>query len=285
MKEIAQELGIDVELVARDLDFHRCVGRGYLSQVEHEKRPERWEVVVFAATAFRRAGSHALLLDQVDLATELFADSAKCYDRLHRPYSAMMWSLAGNLGSASTSSERSLLEFVQSEGRYPSERFGQLAYSLLVEGATRIVEPQAETNQEFIGRFRRAASELAALSTSPLGMMGIPIASHLHLATSMEEQADLNDVQYFVSPFLNAYELALETARSKRYHWRRLLMPFHPVEPDILSVLLVSNTWFKRRGLKLADFIRGRADNRLASMLLPDALEQLQESTEGDANS
>ena len=284
MKEIAQDLGIDVELIRRDLDFHRGIARGYLSQSEHEQ-PERWEAVAFAATAFRRAGSHALLLDETELATQLFADSAKCYDRLHRPYSAMMWSLARNQGLASTSSERSLLEFVQSEGRYPSERFGQLAYTLLIEGATRAVEPSAKPNQEFIGLFRRTVGELTALSTSPLGRMGIPIASHLHLATSMEEQADLSDVQYFLSPFLNAYELALETARSKQYHWHRLLMPFHPVEPDIVSVLLVSNTWFRRRGLKLADFIRGRADNRLASMLLPDALEQLEEPAEGNAKS
>ena len=277
MKEIAQELGIDVELIQRDLDFHRGVGRGYLSQIEHEERPERSEAVAFAATAFRRAGSHAVLLDETELATELFADSAKCYDRLHRPYAAMMWSLARNLGLASTSADRSLLEFDRSEGRYPSERSGQLAYSLLVEGVTRPPEPKANTSQEYEGRFRRAVSEISALSTTPLGIMGIPIASHLQLATSMEEQGEPHDVQYFLTPFLNAYELALETARSKQYHWRRLLMPFHPAEPDILSVLSVSSAWFKRRGLKLADFIRGRDDNRMASILLPEALERLEE--------
>jgi transcriptional regulator with XRE-family HTH domain len=276
MKEIAKELGIDLELATRDLDFHRGVARGYLSQQEHIQRPEKWESIAFAATAFRRAGSNALLLDQAELARELFADSAKCYDRLRRPYSAMMWALARNLGAALKSSETSLRDFIQSEGRYPSDRFGQLTYSLLVEGAGRTVEPLSRTNQEFTGRFRRTASELAALSTSPLGIMGLPIASHLHLAASMEEQADPHDVQYFLSPFLNAFELALETARSKQYHWQRLLMPFHPAEPDIIAVLVMSDGWFRRRELKLVDFIRGRADNRLASKLLPDALERLE---------
>jgi hypothetical protein len=277
VKEIAQELGIDVELIQRDLDFHSGVGRGYLSQVDHEERRERAEAVAFAATAFRRAGSHALLLDETEVAIELFADSAKCYDRLHRPYAAMMWSIARNLGLASTSANRSLLEFDRSEGRYPSERSGQLAYSLLVEGVTRTIEPSARVSQDFEGPFRRAASELSALSTIPLGVMGIPIASLLHLATSMKEQVEPRDVQYFLTPFLNAYELALETARSKQYHWHRLLMPFHPAEPDILSVLCVSGAWFKSRGLKLADFIRGRDDNRMTSKLLPEVLERLEE--------
>ena len=93
----------------------------------------------------------------------------------------------------------------------------------------------------------------------------------------MEEEANPHDVRYRLLPFLNAYEVALETARSKRYHWSRLLMPFHPVETDILSVLATSNLWFKRRKLKLSDFIRARAESRLASKLMSDALERVEE--------
>lgn len=201
MKEIAEELGIDVGLIERDLAFHRGVGGGYLAQIEHEERPEKIETVVFAATTFRRAGSHALLLDQTELAKELFADSAKCYDRLHLPYAAMMWSLAQHLGLASTSADRSLLDFDRSEGRYPFERTGQLTYSLLVEGCTRPLEPQVNTNKGYEDRFRRVATEISALSTTPLGIMGIPITSHLHLAMSMKEQAEPRDVQYFLTHF------------------------------------------------------------------------------------
>lgn len=275
MREIAQELGIDVELVARDLDFHRGVGAGYFSSLERASKEQRWESIAFAATAFRRAGSHALLLDDVGLATQMFADAAKCYDTLGRPYAAMMWSLARNLQSASAASERSLLEFVVSEGRYPVERFDQLAYSLLVDS---VIEPASKHEREpqpRYSRFRRVANELTAFSTTPVGMMGIPMASYLSLATSLEEGAEPYDVQYLLLPFLNAYELAIMTARSKRYHWRRLLMPFHPIEPDILSVLFVANAWFKRRKQPLTNFIRGRSESILASRLLSDALEQM----------
>jgi len=111
VREIARELGIDTELVERDLNFHRGVGTGYFAHSEQDLKEQRWETAAFAATAFRRAGSHALLLDNVELATEMFASGAKCYDALHRPYAAMMWSLARNLQSASASSERSLFEF------------------------------------------------------------------------------------------------------------------------------------------------------------------------------
>jgi hypothetical protein len=277
VKEIAQELGIDIELVARDLNFHRGVGRGYQSQIEEARGPGRSEAAAFAATAFRRAGSHALLLDEVKLARRLFADSAKCYDRLHRPYSAMMWTLARNLSAASKSSDRSLFEFARSEGKYPPERFGQLAYSLLIEGAGEAGDQDLKTTLGHDGRFRRAASELTALAATPLGMMGIPMASYLNLAASMEGDANPRDVLYRLLPFLNAYELALETARSKAYHWRRLLMPFHPAEPDILSVLFVCNTWFKRHGLKLTDLLLGRDEYRYASKLSSDALERVEE--------
>lgn len=279
MKEVAQELGIDTEFVARDLDFHHGVGRAYVSKFEKNVEAGRWETIAFAATAFRRAGAHALLLDKTGLATELFSDSAKCYDTLRRPYAVMMWSLARNLQSARASSDRSLGDFTRSEGRYPSEQFSQLAYPLLIEGAMGFEQEQQDTKSthDRYGRFRRVGSELAALSTTPVGMMGISMSTYLNLATSMEEEANPHDVQYYLVPFLNTYEVAIETARSKRYHWSRLLMPFHPVETDILSVLATSNLWFKRRKLKLTDFIRARPESRLASKLISDALEQMDE--------
>ena len=54
------------------------------------------------------------------------------------------------------------------------------------------------------------------------------------------------------------------------------LMPFHPVETDILSVLATSNLWFKRRKLNLSDFVRARAESRLASQIISEALERIE---------
>jgi hypothetical protein len=275
VKEIAQQLEIDTELIARDLEFHRGIGTGYLAQIGQHSEQQRWDPIAFAATSFRRAGSHALLLDDRKLALEMFAKGANCYELLHRPYASMMWSLARNLQSASMFSETTLNDFVMSEGRYPSERSNQLAYPLLVESVTAAEEPNASAREERNHRFRRVASELSAFSTMPVGMMGVPMASYLNLAKSIETGAAPHDVQYFLLPFLNAYEVAVDAARSKTYHWRRLLMPFHPAEPDILSVLCVADAWFRSRKQALTDFIRGRTESRLASMLLSDALERL----------
>jgi len=265
VKEIAKELGIDIELVARDLAFYRGVGTGYLSHIGQYLERRSWEPIAYAATAFRRAASHALLLDDAGLAAELFGNSAKCYEALHRPYSAMMWTLARKVDLASASSDRSVFEFIASEGRYQSEGSGQMAYSLLVESVTNLEEQPVDNLQARTRRLRTVASELKAFSTTPLGMMGIPIASYLGLATSMEEGADASETEYHLLPFLNAYEVAISTARSKTYHWRRLLMPFHPAEPDILAVFSVANRWFKRRQINLTDFVRGRTDYRFAS--------------------
>jgi hypothetical protein len=275
VKEIAEQLGIDTELVARDLAFYRGVGTGYSSHIGQYSERRSWEPIAYAATAFRRAASHALLLDDAGLAAEMFGNSAKCYEALRRPYAAMMWTLARNLDSASASSDRSVVEFIASEGRYPSEQSGQMAYPLLVESVVDLEEQPADDPQARRGRFRRVTSELSALSTTPLGMMGIPIASYLGLAASLEENVDPHEAEYHLLPFLNAYEVAITTARSKTYHWQRLLMPFHPAEPDILSVLSVANGWFKRRKIALTDFVRERTDNRFASKVLSAALEQI----------
>jgi hypothetical protein len=276
VKEIAELLGIDTEFVVRDLAFYRGVGEGYLSHIGDFVERYNWEQIAYAATAFRRAASHALLLDDAGLAAEMFSNSAKCYETVHRPYAAMMWTLARNLDSASASSDRSISEFIASEGRYPSEQSGQMAYPLLVESVMDLGEQAADKAQARWGRFRRVTSELSALSAAPLGMMGIPIASYLGLATSLEEDADPHEAEYQLLPFLNAYEVAISTARSKTYHWQRLLMPFHPIEPDVLSVLSVANGWFKRRQIVLTDFVRERTDYRFASKLLSAALEHIQ---------
>jgi hypothetical protein len=275
VKEIAELLGIDIEFVTRDLLFYRGVGMGYLSHIVQYSERRSWEPIAYAATAFRRAGSHALLLDDAVFAKEMFANSAKCYEVLHRPYAVMMWALAQNFATASESSERSVLDFIASEGQYPPHQSGQLAYPLLIEGVMDFENQPVNAAQARQGRFRSVTSELSAFSTTPLGIMGIPIDSYLGLAASMEEAANPHEVEYHLLPFLNAYEVAITTARSKTYHWKRLLMPFHPVEPDILAVFSIANTWFKRRKVTLADFLRERTDSRLASKLLSAALEQI----------
>ena len=276
MKEIAKQLGIDTDLIARDLEFHHGVGVGYLFHIERYLEQQRREKLAFAATALRRAGSHALLLDDGKLALEMFAKSASCYAQLLHPYASMMWSLARNLQFATSFSDSRLNEFVVTEGRYPSERYDQLAYPLLVESVADTEAEHGSAPESRSRRMRQVAIELSAFSTTPVGMMGIPMESYLNLARSIEMGATPQAVQYSLLPFLNAYEVAVVTARSKAYHWRRLLMPFHPVEPDILSVLCVADAWLKRHKEDLAGFIRERTESRFASLLLPDALERLE---------
>ena len=189
MKEIAELLGIDTEFVERDLAFYRGVGAGYLSHIGQYSESRSWEPIAYAATAFRRAGSHALLLDDAGLATKMFGNSAKCYEVLHRPYAAMMWTLARNPESAFASSEKSVFEFIAAEGRHASEQSVQLAYPLLFESVADVREQPADASQARQARFRMIASELNAFSTTPLGIMGIPTASYVGLAASLEEGA------------------------------------------------------------------------------------------------
>jgi hypothetical protein len=206
----------------------------------------------------------------------MFRNSAKCFEALRRPYAAMMWALARDSKAASESADNSVREFIVSEGRYPSDQSGQLAFPLLVEGANEGGEKGDDNVQARRDRFRRVVSEVTAFSTAPLGIMGLPTESYLSLAASMERDADPHEIEYQLLPFLSAYDVAIMTARSKAYHWKKLLMPFHPIEPDILSVFSVANAWFKLRDITLTDFVRERTDSRFASKLLSAALEQME---------
>ena len=164
-----------------------------------------------------------------------------------------MWTR--NPESAFASSEKSVFEFIAAEGRHASEQSVQLAYPLLFESVADVRETS-----------RRLASSTGPLPNDSQRTQrffdyasrnnGNPTASYVGLAASLEEGAAPPEVEYHLLPFLNTYEVAISSARSKTYHWQRLLMPFHPVEPDILSVLSVANGWFKRRKITLGDLIR-----------------------------
>ena len=42
-------------------------------------------------------------------------------------------------------------------------------------------------------------------------------------------------------PIVAAYSAAIGRAREDRYHWKRLATPFHPVEPDVIGILLAAS--------------------------------------------
>jgi len=161
------------------------------------------------------------------------------------------------------------------------EEYGQLTFSLLVDSVGLDQTKDYDVARKLDHRFRRVWGELDAFSTSSVGMIGIPIASYLRLATALRESEAPEPVLSSLLPFLNAYDLAFETARSKAFHWRRLLMPFHPAEPDILSVFSIADKWLNRRGKRAMDFVRERSDSPLAATLLAEGLEAIEDKFAG----
>jgi hypothetical protein len=54
-------------------------------------------------------------------------------------------------------------------------------------------------------------------------------------------------------------------------------MPFHPVEPDTLSVFAVADKWLRKHKARAMDFVRERSDSRLAANLLAQAIEAVED--------
>jgi hypothetical protein len=106
----------------------------------------------------------------------------------------------------------------------------QLSYGLL----TLSTDPEAGSKEasEFIAR------RLASSQNSPIGVLGIPIGAYVDLSYALSRQdLSLTTILEVLLPFLVPYSTAIRRCMKDQYHWKRLAFPFHPAEPDVLSVL------------------------------------------------
>jgi len=245
LAELLEQLGLDKELVERDRNISRDLGRVYRQQIYNtEDEQQRFLYQIAAGTEFRKSGAHSLLLSDWKAANESFRQAAECYCSAGNPYGLLMYVCAGEspLYVNSMSREYSLA------GRMSTRVQG--AFLLL---ATSL----ADQNEEQRSHQR---SELAGATHSAVGVLGLPVGAYLDLVKAIEtsrmDRPDFaSEAPFFerrprdksitrlgraLVPFLLAHSNAMARAMENRYHWRRLAMPFHPVEPDVLAVALLA---------------------------------------------
>lgn len=254
MRELIHDLGITPEVVERQLQATLGFGGIYASSAESKK--EDLLPLLLAATNFRSAGAHSLLLGSEKEAHSHFARSAKLYLEAGYSYGAFVANLSLD--------EEPILP-LRDEPNRPEDIFGLWSTASLSQ--------ELATDGE-----REVTGELDAQAGVRVGVLGIPVGVLLDLrraALSWLGKGTLNAVLNPLNVLLTHYTEAFDRARSDKYHWRFLRMPFHPVEPDIIGVLVGLERVLTTAGGSVSDLIPQLIHSDDAESVLCNALLQL----------
>jgi hypothetical protein len=206
----------------------------------------RRRAFVIAATNFRRAGAHSLLLGEFDAARKMFGSSAHAYYDARFPYATMMEILAGPSGWRFDDSTP-LTRHSQGFEDLPHQRVYDLVAAAIVPGMR---------DEAF-----SAARNFSLPRSIPLGVLGIPLGDFVDLATAL---ATGEGVRQAVTPFLQTYNRAIERAAANTHQWDHLAMAFHPAEPDIVSVLHCVRA---SRRIAVGELVESTVLNEIAGIL------------------
>jgi len=251
--EFLKELRLNPEMIARDKDI--SIGLAMTYQHSNDKNEYEINALMVAATYFRRAAANALLLGGYEEARNLFLKAASNYQSLRLPYSVVLASLSSE-GRDYT--ERLTFHWLEAyiDHKIVEMAVPQLAYVVLAQSA-------------FINSYKESFDILINVRKSldpyrhrPLGVLGISIGSLLDLFDSLvpdigEGRIELTEA---IAPIFGAYNAAIRQAMQNHYHWERLMLPFHPAEPDIYGILTLADFALRaHREITLHHFL-GRAE-------------------------
>jgi len=216
---------LEPERVLRLRDVAADIGRAYRASLDtSDKQQDKRRVYAFAGTYFRRAAANSLLLGEHSIASKLFGDAARCYQLVGMPYSIVMRALAGKRGHDLSWDKTS----DSPQGVYA-----------LIGGLDR-----ENRRSERLLRWRHDMDEFRG---KRLGILAIPVDLYLDLFDTMaglelDSGEQVTSLREAMLPFIEIYSSALQRAKRDKFHWTRLTMPFHPVEPDVVGlVAMVAN--------------------------------------------
>ncbi|HTY11539.1 MAG TPA: hypothetical protein VMF88_10745 [Bacteroidota bacterium] len=276
-KDFLAEFDLDIEVIQRDLDV--CENLGFTYRVYMEDKMTKESSMMragFAATNLRRSGSHALLLGDLKRAQQNFSAAADIYARLKMPYAIIMAAFVGT-----TPKEWSDIRFWQetkADDQLIDSFRHQMAYVLLAYSASALPKSNLASEQWIIMR-----DTLEAYRTIPMGTLGLPLGNYLDLAYFLDAEITRKrvDAEEAILPFLMSYNSAIRHAMEKHYHWRRLALPFHPIEPDVFGVLrLFQNALIlkSRRKTTLVEIVESMPIGRQSKVLLLNTMRDLDQA-------
>lgn len=258
MIEKLESLGLDASRIKRQRDA--CIGlsHAYLTDSKSRQDGADLESRLFAAgTNLRRAAANSLLLDDTEQARHLFDQAAATYLAVDAPYGAFV----EMFGNRELRSKR---------------RFAEVPAS--GSDVWRLWSPDAllydvSMQREWTLSFRR---QLDAYRMERVGVLGLPAAVYLDVFdfTILHETDAEHRIGEALLPLLGAYAAALRRCRTDQYHWTRLAMPFHPIEPDVIGVALAIGEWLRARQRSVSRVIMALPIGSDALTLVRETLRQ-----------
>ena len=247
-----------MDRVERLRDACAAVGRSFYSSAE--KRTDRqyahYENAV-AATYFRRAAAHSVLLDDFQTACKYFGKASRCYGLAEMPYGILMEVLCG-----AHTDDSSWGKVTES----PQEVYKLIADLGMKKGTLDEVRKSRHKLDDFRGK--------------NLGVLAIPFDQYLDLFDALylateNPKSGLRRVRQAVLPFVQTYSSALQRAKRDTFHWERLAMVFHPVEPDIVGLLSMTISALGKSRVSHSDLLKGLLVNQEAVNILMYCLDHL----------
>ena len=266
MVEHLQGLSLQADRVGRLRDVSVDLGKAHLRNAESRQDAGRRELAFFAAaTNFRRAASHSLLLDDIDEAKQLFHESATAYLSAGSAYGLFLQ----NLGHG---------EF--KGGNYPLEVPNDASHVYWLWNPDYLRTPHG-IDHERLGMVRR---RLDGYRTERVGILGIRVGTYLDLFDSFDASEDRirGVVANALLPIVATYSAAVRQAREDDYHWTRLATPFHPLEPDVIATLVAVGRALKVNNGSIAEVLAAMPIAKEALLLLRGGLQQYDVWNDGE---
>ena len=213
-----------------------------LEELKREKSKEElrplYDNYAVAATYYQRAAEHSLLLStsetngkstRISEALKYLSEATEMSKAWGSPYALLLLSTGSYtfrdvlVVSYSSDFNDILNDYFKSDIEPIPSKVVQYVYTLI---ASRETSPLTEKVDRYIAPFRHRR----------VGILGL----YVHQILNVLQTLNRNDesVQMAMIPILIAYDEALQTAMLNKYHFRRLLMNFHPVNAEVIGLLL-----------------------------------------------
>ena len=272
--DIIERLGLDPDIIERDLNACYASAKYY-----NEMKQQNNNNQAFAATLLRRAASHALLVEQdKDKCGRIFLDAARAYHDLNMPYSYMLLVFV----------QHTRVDFFADDYFFRNQPDIENINDILQRTYLLIASTNRQWNGEWSNNIPKLQEGLEPYRQKPIGILGLPIGNYIDLFVSLREHATQEtlkrsnepdssqwlSIRRAMQPFLSAYDRSLQQIQQDNYHWKRLTMPFHPAEIDILSVMLYVHKSMRVKGdeMTIKDFINSQLLSEDARFLLNEIL-------------
>jgi hypothetical protein len=215
--------GLEPQRVSRLRDISTELGKAYFGQLRSEAQEiDDHTTAVIAATCFRRSAAHSLLLGDTGMASEMFFMAAQAYDKYFPSYSVVMSVLAAR-GAVQLPR---ILHVTSS---------GQMIYPMILA---------LQFPEKYMDRLRELRRIVDAFRGARLGVLALPIEKFIDVFDALSDGIESAEVEKeglttVLMPFIESYASAFIRAKRDTFHWARLVTPFHPLEPDVVGVLLL----------------------------------------------